>query len=248
MKTPVEIAIELVGSHKCKDESCSLVARVADGISEERLHQAKLEAELSDLRSLDRHKDKDWAKWYGLYNQKCERVVELEARVKVLEETLEGERCCCGKSICHTESKVAELEQQLAQLQEENAKLQFSLEKKSDKKNHVVEVAGLRAELAQLQLEVGSLREALEPVLEAIRLARPDFYKDKNWNPTCHAEIVLTVKECRAVVSALSHPTPPLYSAVVELVEAAKRAIERYGSLDLSESVSAVENLMGKTS
>lgn len=89
MKTPVEIAIELVGSHKCKDESCSLVARVADGISEERLHQAKLEAELSDLRSLDRHKDKDWSKWYGLYNQKCERVVELEQQLAQLQQEKE---------------------------------------------------------------------------------------------------------------------------------------------------------------
>lgn len=49
----------------------------------------------------------------------------------------------------------------------------------------------------------GELREVLKPVAEAIRLARPDGYKDKDWNPYAHAEsITLTIKECRAILKA----------------------------------------------
>lgn len=45
---------------------------------------AKLEKEISDFKAIDRHKDKDWDKWYGLYHANVDRVRELEKMVEEL--------------------------------------------------------------------------------------------------------------------------------------------------------------------
>ena len=43
---------------------------------------ARLEKEIKDFRSIDRHKDKDWGKWYKLYHAKCDEVARLEEALK----------------------------------------------------------------------------------------------------------------------------------------------------------------------
>lgn len=83
---------------------------------------AKLEAELSDLRSLDRHKDKDWAKWYGLYNQKCERVVELEQQLAQLQEDAKRNESLV-QQLQELDKDWHELRDERDKLQEENTRL-----------------------------------------------------------------------------------------------------------------------------
>lgn len=44
-----------------------------------------LEKEIADFRAIDRYKDKDWEKWYGLYHAKVDEVKELQSKLDRVE-------------------------------------------------------------------------------------------------------------------------------------------------------------------
>ena len=116
------------------------------------------------------------------------------------------------------------MRQEIAQLQEENAKLKSS--------NAMLESAVLGAnqmhqgydkEIAQLQLEVGRAIDFIKELKDGFEIIN----------------MPLSVKVCEEF---LSQPTPLLYSAVVELVE----ALDDENIVDIKPKLFTLKKLMGR--
>lgn len=198
MRTPAELAQEIVGANGLRQlhDPLDMIDRITTVIEQERQHQAKLEAErdgaLADYEVFH-------AKSRRLEQQLAQLQAWKESAMKVMPDFQKiGQLLGVGLGENVSENIIPKIEQ----LQEENEHL-----KTADSKACAALIAQHdedQKELAQLQLEVGRKNETLREIRDVMQ-------KD--------GRFIRTVPELDKI---LSHPTPPLYSAVVELVEAAE--------------------------
>lgn len=106
------------------------------------------------------------------------------------------------------------------------------------------ELSGLGGPRGAQFRRVEMLTEELATQTERVRILEERLREFASGEPCCsHHEYQWP--ECFAIRArqALSHPTPPLYSAVVELVKVAKRY---NGNRDIQEVLSTLKKLIGR--
>lgn len=67
------------------------------------------------------------------------------------------------------------------------------------------EITRLRAELETERRKVGLV---LLPIVDDVKAREGHQYEEENWNPDCHVQLELTVREFRAIRDALAALTP----------------------------------------
>ena len=92
-QTNEEIALEIIMKHyNCGFEHAPPVVEEMNDIikaldakdAEAQGEIERLRKEISDFRSIDRHKDKDWGKWYKLYHAKVDEIYSLKDEIASL--------------------------------------------------------------------------------------------------------------------------------------------------------------------
>lgn len=198
-----------------------------NAIATERQHQAKLEAELfAKSLALESFKQVEILNDQQLtqaeakvadYRKEMELAVEnvmlLEKQLAQLQE--ENRRIKLSKAVLESAVLGAnqmhqDYDKEIAQLKEENARLKGEAEVRAFISKDRFD------EIAKLQLEVGRKDEALRYYAEFFN-GKSGSYREEDMK----LKPEFFIANLPQVASeALSQPTPPLYSAVVELVEA----------------------------
>lgn len=125
----------------------------------------RLKKEIHDFRSIDRHKDKDWDKWYGLYHAKVDEISSLKAEVERLKQPITVE----GSAL------------DIVRLSEENTALKASV---VEKEAHIKEaeelITALRGGAQDVIVELENKITRLTTELEELKLEPSKFYHVEN--------------------------------------------------------------------